>query len=118
MNADDSNLGKWNSWYAGVTLDDIGAFRYSDTETYQMAAEFLSDLDSVEDWGCGTGGFKRVCKSPYVGLDGSNTPFADKIVDLCDYRSSVDGVMTLNTIINGRRFCRMPWRPPGRKCVW
>jgi len=93
MNADDSNLGKWNSWYAGVTLDDIGAFRYSDTETYQMAADFLSDLDSVEDWGCGTGGFKRVCKSPYVGLDGSNTPFADKIVDLCDYRSSVDGVM-------------------------
>ena len=90
---ENSNLGKWDGWYSNITPDDIGAFRYGDTETYQMAAEFLSDLESVEDWGCGTGGFKRFCKSPYIGIDGSKTPFADKIVDLCKYRSSVDGVM-------------------------
>lgn len=88
-----SNLGKWDGWYAGLTSDDMGAFRYGDTETYEMAAEFLSDMSTVEDWGCGAGGFKRFCKPPYIGIDGSHTPFADKIVDLSEYKSSVDSVM-------------------------
>jgi hypothetical protein len=48
----------------------------------------------VEDWGCGGGGFRRFCLSPrYIGLDGSKTPFADKIVDLCTYSLIAPGIM-------------------------
>jgi hypothetical protein len=89
----DSNMGKWDGWYKGLTLKDIGSFRYAETETYKMGAEFLNDMDCVEDWGCGVGGFKRFCTTKYVGVDGSHTPFADKIVDLVNYQSSVDGIM-------------------------
>lgn len=48
---------------------------------------------AVEDWGCGTGGFKRLHTGGYVGVDGSMTPFVDKIVDLRDYRTSVEAIM-------------------------
>lgn len=87
-----SNVDKWNSWYADLS-DEPSAFRYGDTETYQIAADFLSDCAEVEDWGCGAGGFKRHCRTQYIGVDGSKTPFADKIVDLQAYQSSADGVL-------------------------
>lgn len=89
--ADHSMLGKWDGWYEGV--DTIGSFRYGNTVTYQLAADFLSDIKEVEDWGCGTGGFKRLYKGKYTGLDGSANPFVDKVVDLRTYRSKVDGIM-------------------------
>ncbi len=86
-----SMLGKWDNWYKGV--DSIGSFRYGNTVTYQLAADFLADMDVVEDWGCGTGGFKKLYKGKYIGLDGSANPFVDKVVDLRKYRSNVDGIM-------------------------
>jgi hypothetical protein len=89
----ESNVGKWDEWYKGTSTSDMGAFRYGDTETYRLAAAFLADMEEVEDWGCGLGGFKRFCLTKYIGVDGSKTPIADKIVDLCKYRSSVDGIM-------------------------
>jgi hypothetical protein len=70
----------------------MGAFHYGDTVTYRMAAAFLADVIEVEDWGCGAGGFKRFCRARYVGLDGSKTPFADRIVDLCTHTSRVEGI--------------------------
>jgi hypothetical protein len=88
-----SNVGKWDGWYQGLTPQDMGAFRYGETVTYLMAAAFLADLSEVEDWGCGAGGFKRFCRGRYVGVDGSNTPFADRIVDLCTYTSRVEGLV-------------------------
>jgi hypothetical protein len=90
---DHDMLGKWDGWYQNLTEDDMGAFQYGDTETYRMAADFLSDMEEVEDWGCGAGGFKRFYKGRYIGLDGSHTPFADKVVDLRLYRSKVDGIV-------------------------
>jgi hypothetical protein len=67
---------------------------YANAVTYLMAAAFLADVDEIEDWGCGGGGFRRFCLSRrYVGLDGSKTPFADKIVDLCTYRSNAPDIM-------------------------
>jgi hypothetical protein len=88
-----SMTGKWDRWYKGVSKKDIGAFRYGDTETYTMAAKFLADIKEVEDWGCGLGGFKRFYKGKYIGIDGSKTPFTDKVVDLRTYKSNVEGVM-------------------------
>ncbi len=86
-----SMLGKWDGWYKGVK--SASSFRYGNTPTYQMAADFLADVPEVEDWGCGTGGFRRLYKGKYVGLDGSANPFVDKVVDLRHYRSSVDGIV-------------------------
>jgi hypothetical protein len=88
-----SNVGKWDNWYRGVDPTTPSSFRYGDTITYRMAAAFLADVSEVEDWGCGTAGFKRFYRGKYVGVDGSQTPFADKIVDLCAYESKVDGVV-------------------------
>jgi hypothetical protein len=88
-----SNVGKWDGWYGGLDPKAPGAFRYGDTVTYLMAAAFFADVSEVEDWGCGAGGFKRFYRGKYIGVDGSKTPFADKIVDLCKYESSVDGVL-------------------------
>ncbi|MBI2009521.1 hypothetical protein HYS84_03930 [Candidatus Saccharibacteria bacterium] len=86
-----SMLGKWDRWYKNVK--HVGSFRYGQTVTYQLAADFLADVTEVEDWGCGTGGFKRLYKGKYTGIDGSANPFVDKVVDLQTYRSNVDGIM-------------------------
>lgn len=84
-----SMLGKWDSWYRHVK--QITSFRYGNTITYQLGEDFLKGLD-VEDWGCGTGGFKRLHRGGYFGIDGSKTPFVDKIADLRNYKSSAEGI--------------------------
>src|SRR5690349_4392866 len=81
------NLGKWNRHHQ--YLDEELA--YGDDSTYRLAADFLNDLPLIEDWGCGSGGFRKFCKTGYVGVDGSHSPFADKIADLEKYRSQVPG---------------------------
>lgn len=86
--ADVSNLGKWNQWYAG--LKEPAAF--GETDSYRLGAEFLDDCDTVEDWGCGLGWFRKFRTGNYTGIDGSQSPFADRIVDLATYRSDVDGI--------------------------
>jgi hypothetical protein len=88
-----SNVGKWDGWYGGIDPKNPGAFRYGETVTYLMAAAFMVDVGTVEDWGCGAGGFKRFYRGNYIGVDGSKTPIADKVVDLCMYTSSVDGIV-------------------------
>jgi hypothetical protein len=93
-----SNLGKWNEWYKDLTPQDMGSFRYGDTVTYLMASAFLADVSDVEDWGCGAGGFRRYRRKGYVGVDGSRTPFADRIVDLCTYTTRVEGVLMRHVI--------------------
>ena len=84
-------LGKWDNWYKGLKKE--GDLFYGEMETYYMAAELLSDIKTVEDWGCGVGGFKKFYKGKYIGIDGSKTPFTDKIADLRKYTSKVDGIL-------------------------
>jgi hypothetical protein len=85
-----SNLSKWNRWYAG--MEETAP--YGDTVSYQMGGDFLSPCEVIEDWGCGKGWFTNFLgpDQTYIGLDGSKTPFADKIVDLETYRSEVPGI--------------------------
>lgn len=89
--AKENNMGKWNAWYINISKykDPV---TYGDNTTYKMAAEFLKDVDIVEDWGCGGGGFTIFRKMGCIGVDGSKTPFADKIVDLSNYTSNVQGI--------------------------
>jgi hypothetical protein len=84
-------LGKWDSWYQDV--EDETQFQGNNVTTYEMAGDFLADMEQVEDWGCGFGGFKKFCKGGYIGVDGTTTPYVDVLADLVDYKSSVDGIM-------------------------
>jgi hypothetical protein len=88
----ETNLGKWNDWYASVSKQ-AGVRLYGDPTTYLIAAGFFVDTDEVEDWGCGLGGFRQFCLTQYRGIDGSMTPFADEIVDLCKYRSESPSIL-------------------------
>lgn len=90
-----SNLGKWNRWYRGVTSPQP----YGDTVSYQLGADWLKDCSYVEDWGCGKGWFSRFIPADrYRGIDGSHSPFANEIVDLVSYRSSVPGIFMRHVI--------------------
>jgi hypothetical protein len=96
-------MDKWNEWYKDLDVNNPSTFRYGDTETYSVGYNFLKGCKVVEDWGCGTGGFKRLFVDPtpaYVGIDGSLTPFADVKADLVNYTSSVEGIFMRHVLEN------------------
>lgn len=99
-----SNAGKWDRWYAGLNEPQS----YGSSQTYAIGADFLVDCDTVEDWGCGKG-FMRTLIDPkrYRGIDGSRTPFADEVVDLVGYRSSVDGVFMRHVLEHDWRWAQI-----------
>jgi hypothetical protein len=95
-----SNLGRWTEWYANLDVDDPQP--YGDPQTYQILADWVADCDLVEDWGCGKG-YMRLFIEPdrYVGLDGTDSPFADHVVDLADLppdRPPVCGIVMRHVI--------------------
>lgn len=80
-------LGLWD--YSRVK----GPTPFGDSTTYQRGMAFLEDCESVEDWGCGTAFAKMFrTRGTYIGVDGSKSPFTDKVVDLREYRSRPDGI--------------------------
>ncbi len=89
----DSMIGKWNDWYSGIRSPQA----YGSDETYIMGAYFLNGLD-VEDWGCGKGYFSTVHTGGYVGVDGTETPFSDIVVDLRYHTSRTEGLFMRHVI--------------------
>lgn len=84
-----SNVDKWSRWYDGVTLDEPQT--YGDETTYRMGVQWLKDCDPIYDLGCGKGGFTKVARDMgagfrIIGVDGSDTPFADITTDLVDLK--------------------------------
>lgn len=98
-----SNLGKWNRWYE---LDGDTPTSYGSTDTYELGAEFLADVEGiVEDWGCGRGYFRTlVAPDRYRGIDGSVSRHADLVVDLVDYRSDVAGIFLRHVLEHDYRW--------------
>lgn len=88
-----SNINKWDEWHKDISNNtQDSSYKYGDTETYQIAANFLSDCKTIEDWGVGAGGF-LIYSPEAIGIDGSDTPFATKkFIDLCDYETKVEGI--------------------------
>ena len=88
----ETKIGLWDSSYKDVTVRKM----YDDPLTASMASHWLDqpDILTIEDWGCGYGGFKEyiAAHQTYVGIDGSNTIFADKTEDLVTYLTSVDAI--------------------------
>jgi hypothetical protein len=86
-----SNVNKWNSWFKDLP-DAPSAYRFEDSLTYVIGANFLRQCKTVEDWGSGAGGFKRYLPLS-IGVDGSDTPYAEKkFVDLEKYTSNCEGI--------------------------
>jgi len=87
-----SRLGLWDNAYRGEHPRAV----YGDPTTARVAGGYLNraGILTVEDWGCGLGGFKHCIGGAqhYVGIDGSRSPYADLIVDLMQYTSSADAV--------------------------
>jgi len=87
----ETNIRKWNNLYKQLS-DSPSEFKYGKTESYSEAAKFLYYCLTVEDWGCGAGGFLNYRKDA-IGVDGSDTKFAQKkFIDLCEYTSNVEGI--------------------------
>ncbi|MGH9381140.1 MAG: hypothetical protein ACRD2Z_11075 [Thermoanaerobaculia bacterium] len=75
--------------------------------SYLIGAEFLAGCATVEDWGCGKGWFSRFRTEGYVGVDGSASPFASKVVDLEDYTSRVDGIFMRHVLEHNYRWRKL-----------
>lgn len=97
-----TNVGKWDHWYCrGQELPQA----YGDTVTYKLGAEHLADCAVVEDWGCGKGWFRTfIPNGRYRGIDGSQTPWADIVADLTEYRSDVPGVFMRHVLEHNYRW--------------
>lgn len=86
-----NNAGKWNDFYKDLKSPD----HYIDSDSYHVGAKYLSDCETIEDWGCGKGWFIFIAEElglDVVGIDGSKTMFANKVVDLEDYTTKVEGI--------------------------
>jgi tetratricopeptide (TPR) repeat protein len=106
--AEGSRKGVWDPIYENYE----GSHKaYCDELTMKKGAVFLSDpeIEVVEDWGCGYGGFKNFIAQhqTYIGIDGSNTPFADKIVDLEEYTSKVDAIFMRHVLEHNHNWERI-----------
>jgi len=67
---------------------------YGGTITYERGLGWLAETcDTIEDWGAGTAfGRRYVPEGHYLAIDGSPSPFADRVIDLTGYLSSPDGI--------------------------
>lgn len=81
-------LGHWDEYHEHAQPQP-----YGDPSTYERGARWLQSCSWVEDWGCGLGWARFVIPAGrYWGLDGSQGPAVDEIVDLTTYRSQVPGI--------------------------
>jgi len=84
--------GMWDRQYSVSIIKKV----YSDPTTAILAGKFLnqSDIITVEDWGCGYGGFENYVgqHQEYIGIDGSCSKAATHITDLELYSSDVDAI--------------------------
>jgi len=92
--ADESRVGLWDSWYGSDSDGD--ARMYGEATTARLAGKWLDvpTIRTVEDWGCGHGGFRNYLgkHQSYIGIDGSKSRFASVIADLTLYRSTADAI--------------------------
>lgn len=99
-----SNVGRWDRVYSLVTERRP----YGDDTTYRLGADHLAPCSLVEDWGCGMGWMREhIGPDRYRGIDGSQTPYADEVVDLATYRSQVPGVFLRHVLEHDYRWAQI-----------
>jgi hypothetical protein len=83
-----TNLCRWHDFYEKAS----GPQRFGHDRSYRIAAAFLKDCATVQDWGCGACWLRQyVDDERYLGIDGSG-PHAQLWMDLVDYRSECQGI--------------------------
>jgi hypothetical protein len=82
-----TNLCRWHDFYE----QSAGPVRFGRDRSYRIAAGFLNDCDTVEDWGAGTCWLRQYIHGHYLGIDGSG-PHAGLWADLVDYKSQCQGI--------------------------
>ena len=82
-----TNLSKWHDFYTNAS----GPIRFGNERSYRVAAEFLKDCATVQDWGCGTCWLRQYIHGEYLGIDGSG-PHVDEWADLVEYTSEAEGI--------------------------
>jgi len=91
-----SRLGLWDKFWNGRNPKKERTTQQSNNVTMSMSRDIFqkNNISSIEDWGCGNCVFKEYLSDSieYLGIDGSNTGYQDKIEDLTEYTSSVEGV--------------------------
>jgi len=99
-------LGKWDKIYKNASEP----FSYGESESYPRGIRFLEDAKcrQIEDWGCGLTFASRFVKNAeYIGIDGSWSRMASKIVDLREYRSEVDGIFMRHVLEHNHEWQRV-----------
>jgi hypothetical protein len=97
------NVGVWDVWYAGSGREEPRP--YGDVHTYGIGADWLAGCGLVADWGCGFGWLRTLIEPDrYIGIDGSQTPHADIIADLTEYREPTPGVFMRHVIEHNREW--------------
>lgn len=86
-----TSVGAWDEHYAALDEPEP----YDPSPTYQLAADWVADCATVEDWGCGKGWLRQFIQPPerYTGVDGSHSPFADVVEDLATRVTTPDGIV-------------------------
>lgn len=98
-----TNIWVWNKLYA----KDANRQMFGDDTTAKIAAKWFAGLTTIEDWGCGHGGFKLYLppSTQYIGIDGSNSRHADIISDLEYFHSSnPDGILLRHVLEHNRNW--------------
>jgi hypothetical protein len=99
-----ANVGKWAAWYEGLEAP----WPYGDTTSYELGATWLAGCALTEDWGCGAGWLRTLIPPDrYRGLDGTASPFCDRVVDLAAYRSTVPGVFMRHVLEHNYEWARI-----------
>ena len=89
-----SRLNLWNNFWNGRNPSKEAYTDNNITMEFSISILEKEDIKDLEDWGCGNCVFKEYCKKleniKYIGVDGSNTGYQDKVADLTNYKSDVD----------------------------
>jgi len=99
-----TNIGKWAAWYQDLEAP----WAYGDPTSYEIGAAWLAGCTLIEDWGCGAGWLRTVLPPDrYRGLDGTDSPGCDAVVDLVTYRSTVPGVFIRHVLEHNEAWARL-----------
>ena len=91
-----TRLSLWENFWKGRNSKNEYSNSKESNKTMLLSAEIFknNNVKSIEDWGCGNCVFRYYLDKDikYIGIDGSNTSYQDKIEDLTQYTSKSDGV--------------------------
>ena len=85
-----SYLGVWNTFWRGRGPQE-------ECPMMRKTIGFINgrpEIHEIEDWGCGVTALRKYIdpRIRYIGLDGSDTGYQTRLVDLTTYKSNVDAI--------------------------